>query len=92
MPCYQNDDVGSWEGSYYAYEWEGAGGSHKWLGAIRYIGRPCFVCNSCGRNAFKVFCRNSSFVCYRCSGGIYASQCGTGLPEPNYKPAGYAQL
>jgi hypothetical protein len=45
----------------------------KWLNAIRYIGRPTFVCR-CKRNAFKLFCVNGAFICKRCCGGRYASQ------------------
>jgi hypothetical protein len=45
----------------------------KWLNAIRYIGRPTFVCR-CGRNAFKLFCVNSVFICKHCTGARYASQ------------------
>jgi hypothetical protein len=46
----------------------------KWLGAVRVIGRPAFVCGVCKRNSFKLYCRNNNFACYRCSGGRYASQ------------------
>jgi len=45
----------------------------RWLNAIRYIGRPTFVCR-CKRNAFKLFCVNGAFICKRCCGGRYASQ------------------
>jgi hypothetical protein len=44
------------------------------ISGLKKSQRPVFVCPHCSRRAFRLFLSRGRFTCYRCCGGIYASQ------------------